>query len=150
MKYVTTRCPNCNKILRNHDAFPHTSGCPIKICPHCGQSYIDTYCTEPAFKDYKAEDKSSIFGKLLSACILRAIVCGGLLACFLDGKICIILGVIIFIIWFAYSYTKNCKTIDSDNEKERILWEASDQRLKNPEYARKLKDAGFPVPSRYL
>ncbi len=46
-------------------------------------------------------------------------------------------------------------TFDEPAFNSRILysrkaWEASDKRLKDPEYALKLKLAGFPVPDRYI
>lgn len=158
MQYYTYKCPYCNTaVSRENTLTKDSSGCPLRVCPNCGKTYVDTNCKEPALHPYKP------FG--LTACAVTAIV-GALFAAF--GVLLLIFAIGCFSGWYSiasvhvwisaalggaygiFSFLFRKKHLDEENAQKLKAWQESDARLQNPEYARTLKSAGFKVPTKYL
>ena len=91
MQYYTYKCPYCNKVVsRENSLTKDSSGCPLRVCPNCGKTYIDTNCDEPALRPYKP------FGAV--ACIATA-VAGGCFAGF--GALLLIFAIGYFSGWYS-------------------------------------------------
>lgn len=158
MQYYTYKCPYCNKVVsRENSLTKDSSGCPLRVCPNCGKTYIDTNCDEPALRPYKP------FGAV--ACIATA-VAGGCFAGF--GALLLIFAIGYFSGWYSvtsfhvwvsvaigvaycvFSFLFRYSNLKKENAEKLRLWKESESRLQNPEYARLLSRAGFPVPTKYL
>ena len=158
VQYYTYKCPYCNTVVsRENTLTKDSSGCPLRVCPNCGKTYVDTNCKEPALHPYKP------FG--LTACAVTAIV-GALFAAF--GVLLLIFAIGCFSGWYSiasvhvwisaalggaygiFSFLFRKKHLDEENAQKLKAWQESDARLQNPEYARTLKSAGFKVPTKYL
>lgn len=158
VQYYTYRCPHCHAVVGRENSWTKGSeGCPLRTCPNCGKTYIDTNCEEPALRPYKP------FG--LVACAVTAIVgaCAAALALmlliFAVGYFSGWYGIAFVHVWVSaalggaygvFSFLFRKKYLDEENAQKWKAWQESDARLQNPEYARILKNTGFRVPAKYL
>lgn len=155
---VRVFCPKCGKVQRECAANEYRYGVPIKTCHNrkCGERYLD-----PFFHELAAEPPApyafSIKQKLVGMAVLAVVF------------------VICFVIhWFEVTYTNAyyvafpalmvgtaigevaliveivlIQTGFKERRTERLRRESED-RLKNPVYARELAKLGYPVPKEYL
>lgn len=158
MEYITSKCPHCKRVVKHTNSLTkYSSGSPLRTCPYCGNPYIDPDCEEPALSPYKPLG--------LTACIGTAVVSGlffgvaTILIIFAVGylgglynieKVHAAISSVLGIIWCILSFAFKYKGLKTENRERRRLWEESDVRLQNLEYAEMLKDAGFKVPEKYL
>lgn len=151
MTYYTSKCPHCGEIIKLHSRHKTSAGCPVKICTHCGQSFVDPYCYEQAFKPYKRTSKLRYCLAALSYSAAIPGVLFILLANFtkLDystvGIICGALWLVLFCILLPM-LLKKYDSIEAEFLQE---WHESDLRLRDPEYVKRLVNAGFKVPVTY-
>lgn len=160
MKTATDRCPCCNKKFFYYDSRQYFCGSPIRTCKKCGGSYIDKRYHELAIEKMPDGELSKgpyLFLIAFGAFILyRGIhligyrevgmpdnVIGNwlLVAVFTVMGLVMIVGGIIEII---------CIINGSKARKWERKRQESIARLQNPDYAWKLKQAGYPVLEEYL
>jgi len=150
-------CPYCKQLLGTPER-PNSYGSPLKNCPTCGKTYIDSYCAEPAFFEFRSYSLKQHLGSatLLSwtlAFIVTAIIfVFTAIFGFYDHAetICLTsLGITFPLFWLIIFFTnmRNRKRLDKTKRKK---WQESDLRLRNSEYASILKNFGYNVPPRYL
>ena len=158
VEYYTYRCPHCHTVVSRENSLTKGSeGCPLRICPNCGKTYIDTNCDEPALRPYKP------FG--LVACAATAIVgawfvgFGALLLIFAIGYFSQWYSITFFHVWIAafiggaygvFSFFFRAIHLKEENKEKLRKWKESEKRLQNPDYANLLCRSGFPVPAEYL
>ena len=148
------KCPNCGKTYEHYTTytknFENHSGCPIVTCKYCGQKFIDKDIKEPALKPKPA--KASIIN-----CIFTMFIPFGALSILFAIPLTyetpepwyyflVIIPAIIWISFVVFAFAKRAEI-----NKELIEeYKASEERLKNPEYAKLLKEHKFKVPEKYL
>ena len=150
------KCPHCGKIVATRPANYFRYGSPLKNCRFCKENYLDPYFHELVVEP-PAQRKFDLTEKLIVMVVL-AVVFGICAACY----------------WFETTYTGGyhvffpgfmwgtaagevvslaeiilVKTGFMDRRTERLRKE-SEERLKNPVYARELAKLGYPVPREYL
>lgn len=159
MTYYKFKCPHCGKTVGRASSLDvNTYGCPLRTCPNCGKIYIDSHCKEPALYSYKEGGIVSCIVHSIIVALFGAmavfIVCGIVTAVTdsfykaIEPIVWIMLGA--FIAFFAVNLVYEVKHLKTSNEDALRAWKESDARLRNIEYARLLKDAGFKVPKTYL
>ena len=155
-KGIQNNCPYCGKTIRvKRYKAEHAYGSPVRACEHCGKTYIDRYYRELALEDPGSLDRRKITPKNIGMLLFGSLVI--ILAGFLfpeqkDLMIKILLMALGALLALSASwviiteYTTYGRRMQFFDE-ERA---ASEQRLSDPAYALKLKNAGFIVPERYL
>ena len=155
-KGIQNNCPYCGKTIRvKRTKAEHAYGSPVRTCEFCKKTYIDRYYRELALEHPGRIDRKKfaprnigmlLFGSLLIVLsdfffpgakdvVIRVLVSvlGGLLA----------LSAVWVIITEYRTYDARMKFFDEERAE-------SEKRLSDPEYAQKLKNAGYRVPERYL
>lgn len=159
MLKIKTRkiCPKCGvpqeltyKWIRGKEY-----GKTIKTCAACHTKYVDVDCYEPALKNYD-DYYAEIIVYLVFAELLIALDCG-IVAVIINIILSVLLNIemIPMLFWITFIATLALLTVYEvySNKKSgglRKLWEESDARLKNVDYAIMLANYGFDVPERYL
>lgn len=153
---VELKCPHCGKIVSTRAANQYRYGSPLKNCRFCKENYIDPFFHELAAEP-PAPNAFSVKHKLIGMVIFAVIF----VLCFAfhwfevtyeDGyhpmfawlMVLTALGEIGFVIEIVL-----IKTGFKERRTERLRRE-SEERLKNPVYARELARLGYPVPREYL
>lgn len=152
MTSYTTSCPHCKLPISIQPGQKRSRGCPQRKCPFCKHMYIDPHCYEEALKPFKKTSKAAYaFGSLLICAgvlwfpILLFFVYSGLSAAIKAG-ICLVLISCVFAIVFS-----RFLSVREESAAEALRrWQCSDARLRNPQYAKMLAEAGFKVPKMYL
>lgn len=159
MTYYKFKCPHCGKVVaRENSLAADKSGCPFRTCPNCGKTYIDNHCLEPALRPYKERGILYCIGLSLLGGILFGfgvtllfVLIAELAGVLSDysweyGVIWLVAAVLIFVLCLI----KLLNTREKNNKAEYKAWLESDARLRNVEYAKILKQAGFKVPEHYF
>ena len=151
MTYYTTKCPHCGEYIKILSKQKTSLGCPFKVCSHCGQTYVDPNCYEPAFKPYRKSSKFKYGLLAFIASLFITVFPLTLLAYFSKFSIStvgIICGVLFLIIFFIllHSGLSNYEKTEASILTE---WKESEARLRKPEYVKSLVKAGFKVPEIY-
>jgi len=150
------KCPYCRKTYETYTTYTKADhnheGSPFITCRSCGKTFIDKEIKEPALKPYTGK------GYELWRCFFAGFMPFGMLFIFATlyliteeekttwGYIISSVLILIYILFTTY-VIKNRKKAQ---EMGRIEYLESVDRLKDPEYAQALKDAGFKVPEQYL
>ena len=153
---VELKCPYCGKIVATRAANQYRYGSPLKNCRFCKENYLD-----PFFHELAAEPpapnvfdiKQKLFGMALFAGIfvfcfafywfevtymnIYHVMFPALMVGTALGEIGFVIEIILI------------KTGFKERRTERLRKE-SEERLKNPVYARELARLGYPVPREYL
>ena len=154
--HTRKKCPHCGKTYETYSTYTkqyqNHSGSPFRRCNNCGGSFVDKDIKEPALKPQSASEITVIncifafFIPFGGAGILLTIAAYNLGSEAVGLWVVAALLDIFYVSSVIYLLIKR-KIYNESAEKE---YEASYNRLKNPEYARALKDAGFDVPSWFL
>ena len=150
MQYITKKCPHCNhSYVINEIKNTSHYGSPIRTCNFCGKIFVDKDFIEIAVSGIHERDERKIsITSLLS--VFMGIVCAIFFLTSFDIDIfSIIISALAVLIpvWLAYSDFKEYGERQAFLKREK---HASEQRLKNHEYALMLKEFGYDVPSKYL
>lgn len=146
--YVTKKCPHCGYAYQIHQSGDqHFYGSPFRMCGRCHKGYIDADAIEIAVSGVRERDKMPFnFGNLVFVALGIFMLVEGIkyemLSLTLMGLFP--LGLATYLI---YDQIKNYQERLAWLEKETI---ASENRLKNIDYARRLADIGYKVPKKYL
>lgn len=138
--YHITKCPHCHVIISS-SANNTKYGSPFRRCPYCLQPYVDKSYEEVALtgESSKLWILLMLTGVLTIVFMLVTHIYNGYLLVLAIGSL--FLG---FPLMFAYwSAPEN----QPDYLKELA---ASERRLSDPTYARKLQELGYNVPEKYL
>lgn len=155
MGFVILECPHCgHKKKENCNAWAY--GSPVKVCDKCNKEFIDKRFTELAVEgiDRKNVDPSiylkgiGLFAAMTLLCVFLFIIMvkfngwypTKIIGCMGIGILGIILCTVLFI-----RAKLGIEEVDSE-----IYLKESEERLKNKEYAEKLKSYGYNVPDKYL
>lgn len=154
VKTITKTCPFCKKVYEQRsfnargkevtEEERRVYGTPMKICPHCKRLFIDKDVQELAICGTCKRDKQLI-NPGTRTLALMGIILGALLffgGATVFGYVAAGVGVLCAAVDVGL-YPSRMKRL----ERER---QASEKRLSDPDYARALKRAGYPVPDRYL
>ena len=152
MTYYTTKCPHCGKIIKFYSRQKYSSGCPFKECTRCGKVYVDPNCYEPALKPYKQPTKLTyVFAAILLSLVFSSLPILLLLSfSTLSAKNNTILCGVVFLVIFSITFYSLLSKSKKTEQELFAEWTLSDSRLRNPQYAMELKNAGFKVPEKYL
>lgn len=157
MEYITNRCPHCKKVVsRVNSLTRYSSGNPFRVCPHCGGTYVDTDCTEPALTKYKELGMTAcivvaLFNWLFIAFGAMLVIAIGYFGSFYEFDVLhLYLSVGIGAVAAIWLFKSKRAGLKEENKERYRLWQESDARLRNYEYACALKKAGFKVPQEYL
>lgn len=151
-------CPRCGRVQRECAVNEYRYGIPVKTCRNrkCGERYLDPFFHELAAEP-PAPDAFSVKQKLVGLGIMALffVLAGTLLWCELnyDGGYHMILpGIMVATAVGAAAFLVEIVLIKTGFKERRIarLRRESEERLKNPVYARELKKLGYPVPAAYL
>ena len=150
------KCPHCGKIVSTRAANDYRYGSPLKNCRFCKENYLDPFFHElaaepPAPNAFSVKHK--LFGMVVFAVVFA--VCFGfhwLEVTYEDSyhpmfawlMVLTAVGEILFLAEIIL-----IKTGFKERRTERLRKE-SEERLKNPVYARELARLGYPVPREYL
>lgn len=155
-KGIQNNCPYCGKTIRvKRYKAEHAYGSPVRTCEHCAKTYIDRYYRELALEGEKSIDRRKIAPKNVGMMLFGILIV--LFGAFLFPEekdimirvLLIILGGLLTLS-AAWVLITEYRTYDARMkffEEERA---ESEKRLKDNEYAQKLKNAGYRVPERYL
>ena len=160
MQYKTKWCPNCKlTIERRKPQVGNKYGSPLQRCPRCGNYYIDDDYEEYALSTDKEGIRTTIVNARIGLIVLRAffiflgiLTIVGLMMSEIDVRktsTLIVLGIIALCI-SAFFNAPTQERIKNDLEKMNDIWEESNSRLSNQQYAILLEKTGFDVPLRYL
>lgn len=150
------KCPHCGKTYESYSTYTKVyqnhSGSPFITCKSCGEMFVDKEIKEPALKPYTEE------GFELWRCFFVHLMPWGIAGFLLTGcafnleESTLSLYVIATIVDACYiMFTANTiRNRKKYQEAERLAYQESEQRLRNPQYAKALQNAGFHVPSKYL
>lgn len=155
-KGIQNNCPYCGKTIRvKRSKAEHAYGSPVRACEFCKKTYIDRYYRELALEDPGKIDRRKVAPKNIGMLLFGVLAI--LLGVFLfpeqkDIMIKVLLIALGALLAFsaAWVLVTEYRTYDArmkffDEERAE-----SEKRLKDPEYAQKLKNAGYHVPERYL
>ena len=164
MRYTIKRCPNCQKIVESVDGGKDCIiwGSPFKVCGKCGSPYVDPQYKEPALKslDWYIERQKRAFDWLPFFCHWIATLMTPIFAIFVVGSFSIQLSVgdtKDYIICFLVSVLvligskKASKSVLSKrmplrvNKKFLKTYRESENRLRNPEFRKRLLSLGADV-----
>ena len=160
MQVATDRCPCCNKKFFYYDSRQYFCGSPIRTFRKCGGSYIDKRYHELAIEGLPGSEFSKgsyLFLIALGAYVLyRGIHLIGYrelgmsdtaVSRWLLPVVFTVMGLVLII----GGIIELIRIISGSKARK---WEQKRQqsvaRLRNPDYAWKLKQAGYPVPEEYL
>lgn len=154
--YTSKKCPHCGKTYETYSTYTKQyqdhSGIPFRTCSNCGGRFIDKDIKEPALKPESFNEITVIncifamFMPFGAAGILLTIAAYNIGPTAVGLWVIAALLDIFYVASVIYFLIKRKKY----NESAAREYEESYKRLKNPEYARALKDAGFDVPSWFL
>lgn len=149
--YYYSYCPYCDRRLTRGKTSLKTSGPPIKKCPECGKTYCDPNCFEPALTPYKPLSLPQLLRSSLAFGFLSALLAFAIATFFTEslGSVCTV-AAIAFAAGFLFYFLFLLLRRNSIEERRLKQWQESDRRLRDPNYAARLKNAGFEVPSHYL
>ena len=149
---TTTLCPHCHRPLKLSASLGdlYSEGCPVKKCPHCLDLYIDRHCREQAFKPYrKIHYLFNVFCSFCWAILITPFSFPLVLKLF-SAKYSFPALIGYFFIVLVLFWILHCWLDHKDAENSRKLWDESDARLRDKDYAKMLAMEGFRVPARYL
>ncbi len=155
-KGIQNNCPYCGKTIRvKQTKTEHAYGSPVRACEHCKKTYIDRYYRELALEDPSRVDRRKIAPKNVAMLLFGALLI--VLSDFLfSGAKDVVIRVLLSVLggllalsatWVIVTEYRNYDARMKFFEEERA---ESEKRLSDPEYAQKLKNAGYHVPERYL
>lgn len=140
MVYSTSKCPTCGQVLKRQTNPVHKIGSPFRRCPHCGNTYLDSYEEEWITKSparrifYFIQD-----GVWARALAIPFLIVALVLAVFdLSSDVFFPIWLVFALAWLIGGYFAHKKL-----EKKDI--EASLERTKDPEYLELLKKAGYTI-----
>lgn len=170
MEHTIVRCPHCKRIIDSYNTISKNlraqkpNEIPFKYCQHCGNIYVDTSCKEPALEPYREYKTGSciavgiigfvfisifLFFAILVVTRFSDIISKTAISVVYYGVVgCISIGV--GLVLSIRNAIKKYSNLDVENATNLQLWQESDKRLSNYEYAKALSKVGFSVPSRYL
>ena len=149
------KCPHCGKVYEYYSTYTkqyrNHSGSPFVTCKYCGESFIDKDIKEPALKPYEGD-----LGIL--ECFTFFLFPFGVagvffLICAFNTEEYFLISLIISILSLGGYLALTIHTIVSRKRITESLkkdYIESEKRLKNPLYAKALKEAGYQVPDKYL
>lgn len=146
----TFYCPHCrHKLTSRLTQNLYQEGCPLLYCSKCGESCLDAFTSEPAFKPFAPESTIRfVLRNIFPAALISFFACMALVLILPPGTIKLEMVMIaVFAVSWLLLFLK-----DKANRNRILLekWEASDQRLRNFPYAEELANFGFKVPKQYL
>ena len=154
--HTRKKCPHCGRTYESYSTYTKQyhahSGTPFIKCKYCGGNFVDKDIKEPALKPESANNITilncifALFMPFGVGGILFTIVACNIGPSAIGVWVAAILLSLIYLASVIYLLIKR-KVL---NEKAAKDYEESYKRLKNPEYARALKDAGFDVPRWFL
>ncbi|HWR23952.1 MAG TPA: hypothetical protein VN366_10820 [Feifaniaceae bacterium] len=153
---IENNCPYCGRTIRIKSAkTEHAYGSPVRQCEFCKKTYIDRYYRELALEDADKIDRRKLAPKNAGMLLFGALLI--LLGYFLfPGEKDIIIRVLMMALGgllalaAAFVIVTEYRTYDARMKFFEEELSESEKRLKDPEYAQKLKNAGYRVPERYL
>ena len=148
----STYCPHCHYSLQFMVRTPSTysKGCPIKICPNCHKKFMDMRCKEQALRPYHKIDYFMNLFYSLCISVGGSIFAFFAIAIIAEEEKATTAFMIYFIVATFIPYLLMCITQNKNSDYFMKLWQESDARLRNVEYAKMLANAGFKVPKHYL
>lgn len=150
------RCPHCGKVYETYSTYTKQlkdhSGSPFVICKFCGKRFVDREIREPALSPPSSNEVTIV------NCFFAAFVPlagpGIFLTCAAYNSDPSSIGLWLFGAIFDLLYVASViyflrkrKVVNAIAKKE---YQKSYDRLKDPEYARALADAGFDVPNEFI
>ena len=149
------KCPHCNRTYDHYTTYTKNmskhSGCPIKICFHCGNKFLDRDITEPATSpEPEMVSVANCLFTMFFPCVPLSILFA--IPLFYETDIPLYYYLFAFspaAIWICCAIACLCRRhkINANILRE---YNESVNRLKNPDYAIFLKNNGFYVPDTYL
>ena len=136
-------------------------GSPLRICPFCGNGYVDSDYIELALKNPKKSFKRrSIIGRtamialrsiiiwviLMPVCLLLSSALNIDLLNINENQTGLIWLFIIAVIISTVIYFPTPKRMQEDSENLEEVWQESFRRLQNPVYVKNLQRAGYHIP----
>lgn len=151
-----TCCPNCGKKFFNRNANAYYYGSPIKFCKKCSGAYIDPNYHEIAVEGFPPSEVNVKTGlKIALVGLITAVVCGGVFIFELTYSfryhrvfpVMAVMGIVFIVIGIIDSV--RVKTGSKSKAMEKLRQE-SIQRLRDTNYALRLKESGYNVPEEFL
>ena len=149
------KCPNCGKTYEHYTTytknFTSHSGCPITTCKYCGEIFIDKDIKEPALesKPAKVSIIDCIFTMFFPFGVLSIVFAIPLIIHYTSEPWYYLFVIIPAIIWISFVIFALVKR-DKINKELIEEYKASEERLKDLEYAQLLLKYKFNVPDKYL
>lgn len=153
---VELKCPHCGKIVATRAANRYSYGSPLKNCRFCKENYLDPFFHELAAEP-PAPNAFSVKHKLIGMGLFAVFFAISFAFHWLEVTyensyhpmfawlmVILAVGEILFVAEIIL-----IKTGFKERRTERLR-KASEERLKNPVYARELARLGYPVPKKYL
>ncbi len=155
MGFVILECPHCGKKTKeNCNAWAY--GSPVKVCPECKNEFLDKRFTEVAIEGFERRIVDpSIFLKGMVFFAAMTLLCIFLFIFMVKfngwypTKIIGCIGIGVLGTLFCAVMFVRVKFGFEEKGMEKYIKE-SEERLKNREYAEKLKSYGYEVPDKYL
>lgn len=150
--YTEKFCPHCAK---RYEVFPGKTpqrrhGSPLRTCENCGKKFLDRDYDEPAFGPPPRAMT------LWSACLgfvnpYGYVALGGILVCFLFSEsswlhILAVLPVFLYVFLALHRFSQRRAIL----QQQRLGYEMSQRRTKDPAYIRQLLDHNIVVPMQFL
>lgn len=149
--YDMKRCPACQKVYEKnfYSGKPKPEekiryGSPIRVCPSCGQEFIDADYKEIALEGIPNQ---SLYKPVMPGTIIYTLLAVMLafFAFLFDFRILpfVFLGLGIIIIGSdLFSYQKRKRYLEQESLRSK-------ERIQDPSYVAKLVKYGYPVPMQY-
>ena len=153
--YISKKCPHCGCYYsRNEGKNVQFFGSPFRKCPRCGDTFIDKDYKELAFQEpgnfYQMKIQPFSVAFILFGCLLVGIILGVLgFKESMESPAMWLFPLFFFIegIYLIIGDIRNYKDRMDDLEAKK---RESENRLKDPNYARALQELGYQVPARFL
>ena len=158
------RCPHCGKIYDDIAVGKQRMGSPFRVCEKCHGTFYDSSYVEIAFGDVdtstinSASTGSLIMGGFLCVVgfIMTFIMILSLISNVIHGvkiesdEVWGVVVCLVIYIPFIIAFIKYCLSGAKRRRELEVEMRASEERIANPDYVRKLILNGYKVPKGYL
>ena len=148
---ISKHCPHCGKLYASFsvNASRQRFGSPLRSCEGCRKPFLDRDYTEPAFHGkprrmtlMQAAQRYLIpYGVIAMLALVVALLVPHIylrIACGLS------VGLYLFLVFYQYSRRHSIL------HRQQTLYEVSQNRVRDPEYIKRLLDHGCQIPREYL
>ena len=154
VKTLVKNCPHCKKVVeqRSYAVWGRAAtdedrwqfGTPLRLCPHCGKLFVDKDRQELALTGPRRQDTAPV-GQASLRLAAMGVILGALLLLLKQTTFALIAFVVAAATLIADVALWPTRRRKLENERA-----ASEARLKDPDYARALRRAGYDIPEQYL